>query len=103
MFKFLRRGRYVGRLAFDPDTGFHVGEDGRKVVTDDAGSTWRYATRKDTSHQERYHQKTAVVNGTTDADPHHHSAPGDDPHSAGLIWSPDQAAVFETSHTKAYA
>lgn len=103
MFSFLRRGRYVGRLAFDPDSGFHVGEDGRKVVTDNAGSTWRYATRKDTSHQERYHERVAVFSPTTEVDPHHVAPPGSDPHSAGLLSDPDGVAAKVTSHTEAYA
>src|SRR6478609_5779678 len=101
--KFPRRGRYVGRLAFDPETGFHVGADGRRVVTDDAGATWRYAKRKDASHQERYHQRNAVFGPTTEADPHHVTAPGSDPHSAGVLNDPDEVAAKATSHTEAYA
>jgi hypothetical protein len=80
---------YTGRLAFDPETGFHTEmvtgkvnvpvqlEDGtwgnaveetlvpgKPVVTDDDGATWRYATDEDTPHNERYQQAVAAVDST---------------------------------------
>ena len=107
MFKLPKRGPYRGRLAFDPDTGFHVDPVGRKVVTDDAGKTWRYAKRGDSSHQTRYQQRVVVVASTTDEG---HAA-GDPAHAhhldtaaaGGLVAHPDAVAPVQTSHTEAYA
>lgn len=75
-----RRGPYAGRLAFDPDSGFHVSVDGRRVVTDDHGQTWRYATGDDVSHISRYERNVLIVQGTTDEDPHHQLPAPDDAH-----------------------
>jgi hypothetical protein len=54
-------GPYHGRLAFDPDTDFHLSEDGRHVVTDDGGLSWRYAVKGDPSHKARYHRQHVVI------------------------------------------
>ncbi len=109
---------YVGRLAFDPETNFHVDPDGRRVVTDDGGATWRYATDQDTSHVERY--QTAVLNvdstandvarflieGGTTAEarerwPHHYEVHPDDPHAGGIVFHPDVKAPTQASCTQA--
>lgn len=80
---------YSGRLAFDPDTGFHTemvegtvnvpvqlddgtwGNEtqtalvpGKPVVTDDDGKTWRYATDADTPHNDRYATAPLTIDGT---------------------------------------
>jgi hypothetical protein len=55
---------YSGRLAFDSDSGFHIDEDGKKLVSEDGGKTWRYASDSDPSHLERYHQRFVTVDGT---------------------------------------
>lgn len=90
---FRRRGVYRGRLAFDPDTGFHTDPDGRKVVTADSGLTWRYATRDDVSHIGRYQQRTVTVQGTTPDDPHHGGPTVDDPHYQEGATNPDGAVT----------
>lgn len=100
-----RGGPYSGRLAFDPDSGFHLGEDGRRVVSDDEGKTWRYATRRDTSHHTRYHKRFVTVDSTANAadpEPHHYGVQEKDPHADGLIEDPDSEAATITSHTAAY-
>lgn len=80
---------YTGRLAFDPETGFHTEmvegnvnvpvqrEDGtwenavvptlvpgKRVVTEDGGQTWRYAVAADASHNDRYGERALTVDGT---------------------------------------
>lgn len=109
-------GPYVGRLAFDSPSGFHIDPKGFPVVTDDAGKTWRYAVQGDQSHQQRYHQHPAFLVGTTETDPHHLFPTPDDPHycdgatdpesgnvtQTRVLNSPDTAAPLETSHTEAY-
>ena len=115
--------RYDGRLAFDPETGFHLSEDGDPVVTDDAGKTWRYAEEGDPSHLERYHERHAAVDSTAnrllelqlehgrekaaelmrDEHPHHFEVQPDDPHADGLKSDPDHVAAKVTSHTGAWA
>lgn len=55
---------YHGRLAFDPDSGFHTDNDGVAVVTHDEGKSWYYAEDGDVSHIERHHKQFAVVDGT---------------------------------------
>lgn len=117
--KFWKRtpsGPYVGRLAFDSPSGFHIDPKGFPVVTDDAGKTWRYAAAGYKSHQEQYHERVVALIGTTDTDPHHFFPTPDDPHfcagatdpesgkttNTKLINSPDESAPFETSHTEAY-
>lgn len=108
MFKFverLRGGPYQGRLAFDSDSGFHLGEDGRRVVSEDGGKTWRYAKRGDSSHFARYHERYTEVEQTANAaDPeqHHYGVSADDPHADGLVFDPDHDAATATSHTEAY-
>lgn len=98
-----KKGSYVGRLAFDPDSGFHLAENGQRVVTGDAGKTWEYASRKDPSHQDRYHRNFLVVIGTTGEDPHHENPTADDAHLNGLVFTDDpSSAARETSHTEAY-
>lgn len=97
--------KYSGRLSFDPDSGFHLGEDGKKVVTLDQGKTWQYATPQDTSHIERYQERVVGVDTTvnaTDPEPHHYEVQADDPHFAGVRSDPDAAAPTLTSHTEAY-
>lgn len=123
MFTLPRRGRYSGRLAFDPDTGFHVDDKGRRVVTLDAGKTWQYATRVDTSHNARYQTRVAELKATgtllveltaehgpdeahrivTAEQPHHYAVQSDDAHAAAVLSDPDPVAATVTSHTEAYA
>ncbi len=94
------RKAYHGRLAFDPDTDFHIDPEGKPVVTFDDGVTWFYATDGDTSHAARHHQQTLVVDGTQiqlielqlehgrekaeqlmkELHPHHYDPLPDDPH-----------------------
>lgn len=96
---------YSGRLAFDPDSGFHVGEDGKNVVTEDEGATWRYARAGDPSHIERYQERVIAVDTTANAEapePHHYEVQADDPHFAGVRSDPDAEAPVLTSHTDAY-
>lgn len=56
--------RYSGRLAYDPETNFHLAEDGRQVVTPDGGETWVYAKSGDPSHLDRYHVRHVGVDTT---------------------------------------
>lgn len=124
------RGAYTGRLTFDPDTGFHTDPDGHNVVTDDAGRTWRYATKTDTSHNARYSQRVVGVDTTPNLwtqiavehgsgiantrvqmeQPHHFAVqPIDDhydsaaPSLTRLKFDPDEVAATLMSHTEAYA
>lgn len=113
---------YVGRLAFDPDTEFHVDPDGKPVVTDDAGVTWRYATDKDSSHNARFQQQALAVDGTPNVlfelqlehgrvkaeeimreqHPHHFEVQPDDDHAGGVKTDPDDVAETITSHTASW-
>lgn len=96
---------YSGRLAFDPDSNFHLAEDGRRVVTEDEGKTWRYAVDGDYSHFERYHRRWVTVDGTANAEqpePHHYAVLANDPHFDGVRFNPDMEAPTVTSHTEAY-
>lgn len=98
-------GPYQGRLAFDPDSGFHVDEKGRKLVTEDGGKSWRYARAGDTSHVSRYEKRVIEVDTTANArdpEPHHYGVQADDPHVAGLLHDSDPVAETVTSHTEAY-
>jgi hypothetical protein len=100
-----KRGSYRGRLAFDPDSGFHTDGDGRKLVTEDEGKTWRYAKRSDSSHISRYQRRVLVVDTTANQEipePHHFTPAFDDPHANGLQFDPDEKAAVVTSHTEAY-
>lgn len=109
--RFPRRGRYRGRLAFNPDTGFHEDTSGRRVVTYDGGSTWRYARRGDTSHQARYSLRVVTVDSTAnrpDGQPHHWGVQPDDLHhdpsapgTAKPLSHPDGVSEYVTSHTDA--
>lgn len=123
---FPRRGRYTGRLAIDPDTGFHIDPKGRKVVTLDGGLTWRYARRSDTSHRARYEEDIKVVDSTANeharrvvahgplranelVSPHHFEVqPGDAhynawaPNKTRTRLHPDAVAPMVTSHTDAW-
>lgn len=111
---------YSGRLAFDPETGFHIGEDGSAVVTDDEGSTWRYADEGDTPHNDRYQQAIVGVDSTANqllelqlehgrekaaelVDAHHFDVQPDDEHAAGVRFHPDAVASTITSHTEAWS
>jgi hypothetical protein len=139
---------YNGRLAFDDVSGFHramvEGEinvpvqlddgtwgnevqkalvPGDAVVTDDEGKSWRYATKDDTPHNDRYQQAVAGVDSTAnqlleltmehgrekaeqilkDEQPHHFEVQPDDPHFGGLRSDPDHVAEVVTSHTEAYS
>lgn len=114
--KFWKKAPYVGRLAFDSSSGFHIDPKGFSLVTDDAGKSWRYAVKGDQSHQEKYHERVVPLIGTTETDPHHLFPTPDDPHycagatdpetgqttNTRLINSPDDVAPLETSHTEAY-
>lgn len=104
-----RRGEYIGRLAFNPDTGFHVDPEGRHVLTEDGGKTWRYARRADASHITRYHRQTLAFRATateqaekdlTDEQmlalhPHHFE-------QASAPTIPDGIAETATGHTAAW-
>lgn len=111
---------YSGRLAFDPDSGFHIDPDGQRVVTDDEGKTWRYATKGDTSHNTRYHRRFATVDSTANrlmeltlehgharaaelVDAHHFDVQPDDAHFDGIKHDPDDVAETITSHTEAWS
>lgn len=114
--------RYKGRLAFDPDSGFHIDPTGKKVVTDDGGKTWRYAKVADTPHNDRYQQTIAVVDSTAnklaelsiehgrmkaeaiirEEQPHHFDVQRHDAHFDGVRSDPDPVAAVVTSHTEAY-
>lgn len=126
MFQRRKRGPYTGRLAFDPDTGFHTDPQGRKVVTDDHGRTWRYAEKLDPSHNARYQQQVAVIDTTANefaelefrhgpdvaarmVSAHHFEAQLDDAHfdhaapgKTKIKFDPDVVAATVTSHTDAY-
>lgn len=122
MKRFPKRGVYTGRLAFNPDTGYHMDDRGRHVVTHDGGRTWRYAKRSDLSHQGRYEQQKVTVesthnfhlsvlggHGPDEAErrtrvehPHHYEVQDGDPHKDGLKHDPDAIAPFVTSHTDAW-
>lgn len=96
---------YTGRLAYDPETDFHLSEDGKPVVTDDGGRTWRYATNDDFSHFAKYHERYAVVDSTANAaepEPHHFEVQPDDPHFNGMTYVPDVKSATNTSHTDAW-
>jgi hypothetical protein len=110
---------YTGRLAFDPETGYHTDPEGVPVVTDDAGATWRYADESDTPHNDRYQQAVAVIDGTANkllelqlehgrekaaelVEPHHFDVQPDDAHFDGIRFDPDHVAETITSHTEAY-
>lgn len=110
---------YTGRLAFDPETGFHVDDEGTPVVTLDAGKTWQYAGADDTPHNDRYQQAIAVVDSTANqlaelslehgrekaadlVDQHHFDVQPDDAHHGGIRFDPDHVAATITSHTEAY-
>lgn len=103
----LRSGRaYNGRLAFDPDSGFHVDAKGRRLVTTDGGTSWRYAKRADPPHNARYASgEVARVAGTHlehEPEPHHFEVQPDDPHFAGVEQLPDELAVRQTAHAEAW-
>jgi len=112
-------GPYSGRLAFDPESGFHLAEDGYRVVTPDHGQSWLYAEDDDPSHLERYHERPLVVDSTANRhaelavefgvekaneliEPHHFVVPGNDLHYNGLVFTPDKDAPKLTSHTDAW-
>lgn len=97
-------GPYVGRLAFDSDSAFHIDPNGWPVVTDDEGKTWRYATPDDTSHNARYH--TGVLHAVSPTTQEAFEA-GDPAHAHHDVWEPgvshpDVTAPVQTSHTAAY-
>lgn len=127
--KLPRYGVYVGRLTFDPDTLSHADSNGRRVVTDDGGATWRYARRGDPSHNARYERnaleidttptvlaRLAVTHGEEEAhrimraeQPHHYETQVTDEHYdlvARDLTRPkrdaDVDAVTVTSHTAAW-
>ncbi len=58
---------YTGRMSFDPESNFHLSEDGQRVVTYDDGESWHYATDDDSSHFDRYHQQHVSVDSTANA------------------------------------
>lgn len=123
-----KRGTYTGRLAFDPDTGFHIDPKGRRVVTDD-GKTWRYAKRGDLSHNARHGRVIVAVDTTENAlaalavkigleqahaqlraeQPHHYEVQTADghynlqaPNLTTLKVHTDAEAPTQTSHTEAW-
>jgi hypothetical protein len=110
---------YTGRLAFDPETGFHTDPDGAPVVTVDEGKSWRYAVDSDTPHNDRYQERIAVVDSTANqlaelqlehgrdkaaelVEPHHFEVQPDDEHFGGVRFDPDTKAETITGHTEAY-
>lgn len=119
---------YTGRLAFNPDTGFHIDPDGKPVVTYDGGRTWRYAVKPrfwrrnvkpDKSHNARYQERAVVIDSTAnqyarlvyehddtvaaaEVDPHHFAVDFEDVHVSGVRFDPDEVAETITSHTDAY-
>jgi hypothetical protein len=113
---------YTGRLAFDPDTCFHVDPDGEPVVTDDGGQTWRYATDEDTSHNDRYEERVVAIDSTAnkleelayehgiekatelleEQEPHHFEVQPDDDHFLRVKQEQDPVAESVTSHTDAW-
>ena len=110
---------YSGRLAFDPDTGFHTDPDGKPVMTEDEGKTWRYATDADLPHNDRYQQRVLTVDSTANqlmelqlehgrekaaelVDAHHFEVQPDDEHFTGVRSDPDPVAETITGHTEAY-
>lgn len=112
-------GPYKGRLAFDPDSGFHLAETGEKVVTHDEGKSWHYAQEGDKSHLERYQRQVKTIDSTSNKhaelalehgepraseliEPHHHAVQSQDAHYNGIVFTPDMDAPFETGHTEAY-
>jgi hypothetical protein len=115
--------QYAGRLAFDPDSGFHIDPEGNRLVTDDGGKSWRYATEADSPHNHRYQKKLQVVDSTAnkllelqlehgrekaeelmrEQHPHHFDVQPDDAHFDGVLSDPDHIAETITSHTDAYA
>jgi len=100
-----KSGSYRGRLACHPDSNFYTDSEGRKVVTEDFGLTWRYAKKGDTSHVHRYERRVLTVDTTANQEvpePHHYAVAGNDPHANGLVFTPDAEAATETSHTEAY-
>lgn len=111
--------KYKGRLAFDPESGFHVTPKGKRVVTDDEGQTWRYATGEDPSHIDRYQQRFVPVDSTANEfarltaehgpveaakriDQHHFEVQPDDEHADGIRFDGDHIAAKVTGHTEAW-
>jgi hypothetical protein len=96
---------YVGRLAFDPDSGFHLSEDGKPVITEDKGKSWRYAAEGEPNHLSRYQRRVVVIDTTANAEdpePHHFEVQPDDPHVDGVLVDPDVEAETITAHTEAW-
>src|SRR5690242_21961732 len=117
---------YSVRLAFDPETGFHLAENGKPVVTEDGGKTWRYAVEGEPSHIERYQERVVAVDSTANqfaelafkhgaeraaelVDPHHFEAQPDDEHydegadgKSSPQSDPDHLAATITSHTDSW-
>lgn len=99
---FAKKGVYVGRLAFDPDSEFHFDPKGRRVVTTDEGVTWRYAVKTDTPHNARYGNRALGVNPSVDGEPHHVSPELGDRHFDGIQFLPDEKSVTHSSHTESW-
>lgn len=96
---------YKGRLAFDPDSGFHTDEKGKNVVTADEGKSWQYAAEGDPSHIARYEQRRAEIDTTANAqvpEPHHFEVQGEDPHFGGVLVDSDHEAATVTGHTDSW-
>lgn len=117
--KTAKRGGYVGRLAFDPDSETHTDTQGRRVVTDDQGKSWRYAKKADVSHNQRYQKRVLEIDSTANqllaltvehgpvkaekfVDKHHFEVQAGDAHFAGLVADPDGVAETITGHTEAH-
>lgn len=115
-----KQGAYVGRLAFDPDTELHIDPDGKPIVTDDGGKTWRYATDDDASHNDRYGETVITVDSTANqlaalsyehgaeraaglVEAHHFEVQPEDPHFDRVRFDPDAKAAKITGHTEAYS
>jgi hypothetical protein len=95
---------YVGRLVCDGE-GHLCAQDGPfagdPVYFDRATGSFLWAG-DGASHNRRHHRQFVVVNGTTEADPHHFMVAQPDAHEDGLVFTPDDDAAVETGHTEAW-
>ena len=55
---------YNGRRSYDSKIGYHLTEDGSRIITDDKGKTWRYAKEGDPSHFMKYHKRFVPIVST---------------------------------------
>lgn len=103
---------YVGRLACDGEGNLLADEGEYKgvgVYHDVESNSFKFVEDGGFSHNQRFHQAVAVIQGTTEDDPHHFEAQPDDAHydptapgKARDRFHPDAVAATQTSHTEAY-